>query len=226
MNAGAPGPHRAGRPPSLSADQVVDAAIAIVDEVGLDGLSMAKIGARLGVGTMTLYSYVRDKEDLLDRMATSLFVDLEVPPGRGLERLAEYFRSFRRIALAHPALTRLLAGGRVTIPAVFDHLENLLTELQHDGVGPEESVRSFFSCLSYTIGFVVWEVPRSRLQPPEAYAAQWDELIRRLDPAAYPTVTRSARPHVGSVASDVQFEWGLGALLSGIGSSGAEGIAP
>lgn len=211
------GGDRAGRPPSLTADEVVAAAIEIVDGEGLDALSMSKVANRLGVGTMTLYSYVDGKEDLLDRMAAALFVDLELPSGSGLARLAEYLRSFRRVALEHPALTRLLAGGRITIPAVFDHLETLVSELQSDGLGSEDSVRAFFSGLSYTIGFVIWEVPRSHLQSPAAYAAQWSELIEHLDPLVYPTMTKEALPHVGTVASDAQFEWGLQALLAGIG---------
>lgn len=209
------GRDRAGRPPGLTVDEVVTAAIETVDEAGLDGLSMSRVANRLGVGTMTLYSYVDGKEDLLDRMAAALFVELEVPSGRGLARLAEYFRAFRRVALEHPALTQLLAGGRITIPAVFDHLEDLVSELESDGLEPEGSVRAFFAGLSYTIGFVVWEVPRSHLQPPEEYAAQWRELIGHLDPLAYPTMTQNALPHVTTVASDVQFEWGLEALLSG-----------
>jgi AcrR family transcriptional regulator len=197
-------------------DEVVGAAIEIVDDAGLGALSMSKVANRLGVGTMTLYSYVEGKEDLLDRMAASLFVDLEVPSGRGLSRLADYFRSFRRVALAHPALTQLLAGGRITIPAVFDHLEDLVSELHSDGLGPEDSIRAFFACLSYTIGFVVWEIPRSHLQSPKEYAAQWRELIAQLDPEVYPAMTQNALPHVGEVASDVQFEWGLKSLLGGI----------
>jgi AcrR family transcriptional regulator len=180
-------------------------------------LVLLYVVCKLGVGTMTLYSYVDGKADLLDRMAGALFVDLEVPSGSGLARLTEYFRSFRRVALEHPALTRLLAGGRVTIPAVFDHLEELISELQSDGLDPEGSVRAFFAGLAYTIGFVVWEVPRSHVQSPAEYAAQWRELIGQLDPVSYPTMTRDALPHVATVASDVQFEWGLQALMSGTG---------
>jgi len=209
-----------GRPPRLDVEQVVTAAIAIVDESGLEALSMPKLAGRLGVGTMTLYTYVENKDDLLDRMASTLFRDLEVPTGTGLNRLGGYFRSFRLAALRHPALTRILATGRITIPKVFDHLETLFSALQADGIDPKISVRTFYAALSYTIGFVVWETPRAQLQSPEYYPLQWAGLLDDLDPANYPILTGEAAPHLGSVASEAQFEWGLQTLLSGIAHIG------
>jgi len=130
--------------------------------------------------------------------------------------LAEYFRSFRRVALAHPALAGLLATGRITIPAVFDHLEALIGALQRSGVSAEAAVRAFYAGLAYTVGFVIWEIPRSHLQRPDDYGGQWRSLLAGLDPERYPVLTGSASQHVGTVASGQQFEWGLQHLLGGL----------
>lgn len=210
-----------GRPPRLTVEQVVAAATDLVDESGLDALSMAGVASRLGVGTMTLYTYVEGKEDLLDRMAVGLFADLEIPDVDGLGRLAAYLGSFRRVALGHPALARLLAGGRITIPDVFDHLESLLTALAADGFESRDAVRAIFAGLSYTIGFVLWEIPRSVEQSPEEYATQWRDLIARLDPAEYPMLSGDAATDLPTVADDIQFDWGLQALLEGIAANAA-----
>lgn len=54
-----------GRPATLSTAEVVDAALALIDEVGLDSLTMRSLAAALGVGPMTLYRHVADKRTLL-----------------------------------------------------------------------------------------------------------------------------------------------------------------
>jgi AcrR family transcriptional regulator len=57
-----------GRPPQRTRTQVVAAAVAIADAEGLDALTMRRLAAELGAGVMSLYTYVRDKDDLVDQM--------------------------------------------------------------------------------------------------------------------------------------------------------------
>lgn len=212
-------PPRVGRPPALTLDQLVDAAVAFVDEAGLSALSMPKLAARLDVGTMTIYGYVNDKQHLLDLMAARIFEELHVgdydDPTLTLSR---YFEDFRDAALAHPALAQLLAGGRITIPAVFDTLEAVLGPLTRAGWDPTEAVRVFYAALTYTVGFVLWEIPRSHLQPQADYAAQWRELLADLEPSDYPTLTGPASDAVTTTASDEQFTWGLARIITTPGS--------
>ena len=205
-----------GRPSVLTRDQVVDAAISLVDEVGLEGLSMPKLGRRLDVGTMTIYGYVESKEHLLDLMAERMFEDLVVGDGPDPQvRMMRFFDDFRGAALAHPALAQLLAGGRITIPAVFDTLESTIGPLVASGWDADDAVRVFYAALAYTLGFVLWEIPRSRQQPGTEYATQWRDLMAGLDPAVYPTVTGAASETLVTTASDDQFEWGLRRVIEG-----------
>jgi AcrR family transcriptional regulator len=217
-----PIPRRAGRPPRLTIDQVIATGISIVDADGLEALSMPKLAKQLGVGTMTLYGYVKDKKDLLDRVAAKLIDEVTIPEtGSGVQRLGDYFRSLRQSALQHPAMAPLLSRGRrgrVGIPPVFDHLETLLAALERDGTDRETAVRAFYACHAYTIGFVIWEIPRRLDQPPEHYSDRWAELLEGLEPSEYPTLTGPAAPHLPTIASDAQFEWGLEALLSSTGA--------
>lgn len=199
-----------GRPPALSVEQVVDAAIELADEAGLAGLSMPKLAARLDVGTMTLYGYVANKQDLLDRVVSRIFEDLIMPEtGNWREALTAYFRSFRRTALAHPALAELLAGGRITIPEVFRTLETVVRSADAEGIHGEDAIRTFYASLTYTLGFVLWEIPRTRLQPEAKYHAEWAHLLGQLDPNRHPLLTGPVRAIVPTVASEEQFEWGL-----------------
>ena len=201
---------RVGRPKRLTTPEVVDEAIRIADTIGLNGLSMPALAKHLEVGTMTLYGYVKNKEDLLDRIAARLFEDLEVPSHEGWrEGMFDFFTGFRQAAIAHPTLARLLAGGRITIPAVFDILESFFGEMADDGVSIDEAIRVFYAALTYTIGFVLWEIPRVHLQPTGAYADQWTGLISQLDPETYPILTGPAVATATTVADTAQFNWGL-----------------
>jgi AcrR family transcriptional regulator len=206
---------RVGRPRRLSTPEIVTAAIAIADEQGLEELSMPKLAKRLGVGTMTLYGYVQNKEDLLDRIAEQTFQGLDVPSHDDWRQgMFGFFSDFREAALAHPTLARLLATGRITIPAVFDILENCFQQMTDDGVPIEEAVRTFYAALSYTIGFVLWEIPRARIQTEAAYADQWAGLLSQLDRNQFPVLTGTAIGVVPTVASSEQFDWGLNRILN------------
>lgn len=207
---------RVGRPRRLSVGEIVTAAIELADDQGLDGLSMPKLAKRLGVGTMTLYGYVESKEDLLDRIAERIFERLRAPAeGEWRDGMSGFFSDFRAAALAHPTLAHLLATGRITIPAVFDILETFFRQMTDDGLEVETAVRAFYAGLTYTIGFVLWEIPRIHSQTELDYAAQWAHLVGQLDPSAYPLLTGPAAPITPTVASTEQFEWGLERILMG-----------
>lgn len=209
------GAGRPGRPQRLTASAVVDAAIELADADGLDGLSMPKLARHLEVGTMTVYGYVDSKQDLLDQMAARIFEGLTAPDDDDWrEGLARFLSDFRRAALSHPSLAALLATGRITIPAVFTILERHLESAIEQGETVEEAVRLFYAGLSYTIGFVLWEIPRVHLQAEADYRNQWRDLLSTLDPGRHPVLTGPARTMLPSVASGDQFAWGLHRFLT------------
>lgn len=209
---------RRGRPPLLTTEQIIDGAMAVADRDGLSGLSMPALASELGVGTMTLYGYVTDKQELLDLMAARIFEGLAIPEDADWRaQLGEYFREFRHAALRHPALAQLLASGRLTIPAVFDTLERAISTMRSGGLDAERATRTFYTALTYTLGFVLWEIPRAHLQPESDYQSQWRELLGSLDPARYPTLTGDVAEVATTTASIAQFEWGLGAILGAAG---------
>jgi AcrR family transcriptional regulator len=78
-----------GRKPTLNLDAVVDAAIALADAEGLAAASMTRVAKALGVGTMTLYTYVPSKEELLDLMVDQVLGERELP-GPGEPRPADW----------------------------------------------------------------------------------------------------------------------------------------
>ena len=128
--------------------------------------------------------------------------------------LLGFFSDFRDAALTHPTLAKLLSTGQITIPAVFDILETSFQQMIEDGLPAEEAVRTFYAGLTYTIGFVLWEIPRAHSQPEGDYEDQWAGLLSQLDPDEFPVLTGVTAAAAPTVASSRQFDWGLRRILA------------
>src|SRR5918999_5584598 len=102
---------------ALSAQRIIDAALRISDADGdLDRLTVRRLAADLGVGTMTLYSYFRSKDEILDGMADHVLGRMELPaaPATGpADALRTVGHAFLALMQEHPSVVRLLAS-RVT----------------------------------------------------------------------------------------------------------------
>lgn len=95
----------------LDRETVVDTAIGIAEDGGLEAVTLRRVAQRLGVTPMALYRHVEDKEDLLDRMADQLYGELTVvdEPADWWDGVAALARSFRRLLLARPWAAPLFA---------------------------------------------------------------------------------------------------------------------
>jgi AcrR family transcriptional regulator len=200
---------------TLSRDRVVDAALVLLDAEGLGALTMPSLAKHLGVGTMSLYRHVADKDDLVNAVAEHVLSDVAVPDGDPDDwegRVIGYLRALREAARAHPALSRILAERGLTVGPVFDQLEAVHAILRTAGFSDLDAVRTFYSLLTYVFGFVVWELPRVRRQHASAYVESWNNAIDQLDPMAYPNL-HALRRQLTTTASAEQFEYGLEHLL-------------
>src|SRR5215510_14285593 len=156
---------------TLSRDRVVDAALRLIDAHGLDAVTMPAVAKHLGVGTMSLYRHVEDKDDLVDAVAERVIGGVTVPGGDPADwegRVVGYLRDLRDAALAHPALASILAARGLTVGPVFDQLEAAHGILRRAGFSELEAVRAFYTLFVYVFGFVIWELPRVHQQPADA----------------------------------------------------------
>lgn len=199
---------------TLTRDRIVDAAVALSDDGGLSGLSMPKLARRLGVGVMSLYSHVESKDDLVDGVAQKLLEQLKRPSSSGLDAVRDHFRALRRLLVAHPGLGEVLATRGVTVPAVFDLLNQNLSVLLEAGMDGEEAVRLYYALLTYTLGFATWQLPRAAAGD-RAYRRRWRAVLDDLPPDRYHSL-HAVRDHLPTVASDTQFEFGLERLTAGL----------
>lgn len=210
---------RARRPRgSLTRDQVIGAALALADQDGLSSLTMLNLARRLECGVMTLYGYVDSKEDLLDAIAQAGLRDLRLP--RPLtndveEILVAWGRGLRGTLIEHPSLPVIFLSQAVVGPGIFRGVEALLRRLGEAGMPAAAGVHAIYAVLTYTTGFVAWEIPRTRRQPQASYAASWRREFANLPPADFP-VAAGVLDELEQVAGETQFELGLHALSAGL----------
>jgi AcrR family transcriptional regulator len=203
---------------SLTRQQVVDTALRLADEEGLEALTMPVLAQRLACGVMTLYGYVANKEDLLDAIALRGLADLQLPqplPSASAAVLEAWGRALRLTLLEHPCLPVIFLSRPVIGPGIFRGLETLLVALRRAGLPAAAGVHALYAVLIYTTGFAAWEAPRTRQQPEAAYAAAWRREFASLPPEDFP-VTGTVVDELAHVAGAEQFERGLSALTVGL----------
>lgn len=188
---------------------------------------MPALAGRLGCGVMTLYGYVRSKDELLEAIGQRGLADLALPrplPADAEGVLAAWGRGMRATLLRHPALPVIYMDQPVVGPGILRGVEALLRALDGTGYPPDRGVHAIYAVLIYTIGFVAWELPRTRRMSPDAYAARWRQVAAGLPPAEFPFSSKAIED-LGLVAGDEQFELGLIALARGLAARSAPGPA-
>jgi TetR/AcrR family transcriptional regulator, tetracycline repressor protein len=203
---------------SLSRERVVEAAIEMADREGLESLSMQRLARALDCGVMTLYGYVDNKDELLDAMALRGLRDMDLSLNLPLDPevlLTSWGRALRDTFIRHPSLPTIFLSHSVIGPGIFRGLEALLAALTGFGISAVDGAHAVYAVLIYSTGFVAWEIPRTRAQPPAAYAAGWRREFANLPPADFPLVG-GVLDQLGQVAGESQFELGLAALASGL----------
>lgn len=204
---------------SLSRERIVDAALELVEEDGIDAVTIRAVAERCGVGAMTLYTYVNTKEELMSAVAGRLLESVARPEPGTLdwrEEIVAVFRSAHQVFLDHPELARIVASQPVDGVAAYRGAEVVLAALRRAGLSDDDAVAAFDALSSYTIGFTQREL--SRL---ETYVPPADRLaeIRTLSPEEFPHVRDMAEPMVARDSSR-NFDRGLQVLIRGI----AEGL--
>lgn len=163
--------------PALSRQAIIDAAITLADEGGLEAVSMRAIGARLGVQAMSLYHHVANKGELLDgiheRLILSLSLDLatDTPWPEALRTAAH---AYRGLALAHRQSFVLLATRPLATEAEIRHVLPLIELLGRAGFSPRQRllvIEIWFTALNGILLAEVAPVP-GHADAPEPDSAQ------------------------------------------------------
>jgi AcrR family transcriptional regulator len=202
-------PRRRGPRPRHTRQEVALVAVAIADADGIDRVTFRAVAARLGVGVMSLYNYVPDKQALVYDMAAEVIAELRLPEPSGDWRADMHRVAHEQRALLHrhPWLVTESSHLQPLGPAILAHLEWALGVLEPTGLSPRERLETI-ALLNWFIGNMVrGELAGHTAAPPDSKeaAAQAEQLSELLATGRYPrfaaAMTHSdpedpgARPH-------------------------------
>ncbi len=201
----------------LTRDRVLQAAIRLADEGGLESVSMRKVGQALRVEAMSLYKHVANKDDILDGIADLVIGDFEVPAGDGDWKTAirRSAISTHEVLLRHPWAGSLIESRSNAGPARLRYLDAVIGTLSGAGFPMPIVIRAIMALDSHTYGFVLQELawPFDAEQAPDA-AATFAQAIPAGDFPSLLAMAEIAATTPASVAAD--FEFGLDLILDGL----------
>ncbi|GAA3610471.1 TetR/AcrR family transcriptional regulator [Agrococcus terreus] len=201
----------------LSAERVVDAALAVADRDGIAGLSMRSVGRELGVEAMSLYHHVAGKDALVGAVVERVVGEIGRPaldvPWR--EAVARRCRDVRAVLRAHPWSLGLLESRRAPGPALLLHHEAMLECLRRGGFSVVDAAHAFSVLDAYVYGFALTE-QHLPFEPGEGADAMVEEMALPRD--AFPRLAEMVDELVAGRAYDYgdEFEWGLALVLDGL----------
>ncbi|HEX4190711.1 MAG TPA: TetR family transcriptional regulator [Marmoricola sp.] len=207
---------------TLNRDLVVASALRIVDEQGLDALTVRKVADEFGATPMALYWHFSNKEALLDAVGDAVVVSgLRVPDaGLGLEDyLREAMTSLVDAMRAHPHATPLLAHRLLTNEAGCDLTETTLDKLAVAGFDVEKSAAIAHYAMMMAMTLVTGEPGAETDVKPtdleEAVAAKL-ALLDSLPTERYPRLRAAAPAMVTCGDSDDYYGTGIGIFVAGV----------
>ena len=199
----------------LSRSQILSTALELVDQDGLDALTMRRLAEQLKVDPMSIYNYVDGKDGLLGGVAEALWQEVELAPAKGgwKQVLRSFAVSLRDLARAHPQAYILFCRACLTEPALR-RMEVSLLALERAGLDRPRAAEMLRTLFSYAVGYALLEL--------SAAAPTGSTELERLVNLTR-SVPREAPAHLVEVARliadcdmDDQFQLGLDLILSGL----------
>jgi len=227
-------PEPGARRPRHTRDEIAAAALAIADREGFDAVSMRRLARELGAGTMSLYHYLRTKDDLIALMDDALMGELLVPddelPAGWREALTAIALRTRDAWARHPWAIEAMRGVGMG-PNGMKHVEQSLAAVASTGLDPVDQLRAIGMVDDYVIGYCMRDgVVRTAVDGSTgAVSGALDPLLdyvaERLETGEYPYTKAlvgddDMREAWGRFADQAfaadRFEEGLTRLLDGI----------
>jgi AcrR family transcriptional regulator len=210
----AKGDRRRGPAPSLTLERIVEAALYLIDSGGIAALTTRRLAAEMGVGAMTLYGYVRTKEELLDRVAESALSAMVPEPDPVLGwtgNLAAAARGIRERLTERPGTLEIMLATRNVSPGSLNPArDHMLAPLLDAGFSARSAVAAVSAVQVYAFGFALAQRSHGRItEDTTAWAGS-------VDPGSFPSLSRVAGEYADRFSRET-FEAGLADLIEQIG---------
>ena len=210
-----------GPRPPVTRERILQAAVALADQGGIEALSMRKLGHELGVEAMSLYNHVANKDDLLDGMIDIVFSEIE-PPSAEVEWKAALRKravSTRDALARHRWAIGLMEGRTHHGPANLRLHNAVLGCLRAAGFSVEMAVHAYSVQDSYIYGFALQERDMASESATD-FAAEAQRQMREYQAVLgdYPHLVEVVGGYVAKAGYDyaTEFAFGLDLILDGL----------
>lgn len=198
---------------ALDKEQICEKSLEIINESGLQSLTMRKLASALGVKAASLYNHIKSKDDLYDLVQNQIYFCKSHIPFQGawqdhLRALAcENYQGL----LNYPKLLPLFSTRPIFNEAILKQAEETMRGLVDAGFTADESMEIFHNMHAFVIGFLLAEVG----QPHYADATYQERNIQGVDLSAYPTLAK-VRPLSTLPSREGVFINGLESFIKGL----------
>lgn len=215
-------PPRPSRTSGLGREQIVAAALELLDADGLEALSMRKLGAKLNAGATSLYWHVANKDELLELVLDEFWGYVDVPePERApwREVITTFVYSLRVTMLDHPWVAGLIGQMPMVGPKAFELSDRLRRAFVRAGFTGLDIYLASGMVMSFVLGQVLPEISLKRVSGGPEW--DYDEAMTTLERVApdYPEMLRDYReymPTEPAAARMVAYDFGLLCVLDGL----------
>ncbi len=206
----------------LDQAQVVRAALALLDDEGLNALTMRRLSERLGIKAASLYRHVRNKDELLQLLADEISGEIPVAQSMGTwqEQLRHVAHNVRRGLLAHRDAAQVLAMTAPFGPRRLQHIETLLRILRSAGLSARDAARAAYHLNNVVTEFVADESRFTSMAGATASSrrkmyTQVRKLFKSLPADTYPVLVELA-DYLSEDDPDGLFAFGVDLWLRGL----------
>lgn len=206
---------------AVTPERIADSALRVIDADGLDGLTVRRLAQELGVGTMTLYWYIQNKDEVLDLVADRMMADIEVPSAETDWRVAvrEVSMAVRAAALRHAAAVPVMVGRGSLGPNGLGLTDQALRVFRDAGFTESDAADAYFTVSNFVWGFCAQQTAstgqasHSAADRKSYFEGVW-RYIASLPPDRYPNL-QAAAPRIFTASLDDRFAFGIDCLIAG-----------
>lgn len=173
---------------TISRSQIVEAALRSLRTTGFEQMTIRSLAADLDVAPMSLYRYIRDKDDLMDEVVEELLIQSQPMPattGTWQARLTVAAEGLRRLLVEEPGALYVYVRHPVISPSAIRRMELMLNILREAGYDAAAAKTAYLSIQTYTVGFAALETSRAGWTPPEKTSRLARELVNMTSPKQF-----------------------------------------
>ena len=203
----------------LTAERVLDGAMALADEIGVDALTIRKLADALDTKPMTIYHHVPSKDAILDGMVDRVFAEIERPPEDLDWKPAMRRRclSARDVLARHSWAAALMESRTNPGPETLGHHDAVLGCLRRGGLSLEMTAHAYALLDACVYGFALQETSLPSTEGPEL-ADLAESIMAPMPEGTYPYLREFSTEHVLQPGYDfgAEFEFGLDLILDAL----------